>query len=103
MDMNYNGWSYFTSESRRKMERRLLVVKTRGGKDGFFNLFVFCFFKNQKKISKGRFFWFFMVFRILIFSYKFCAQSLKSNGYYFFIIISVFNLHEFTLVLASAA
>jgi len=57
-------------------------------------VFVVDFFKNQKPL-KVEFVWFFngLFFRFLIFSYKFCAQTIIF--YYNFI----FNLHEFTFPL----
>jgi len=65
-------------------------------------LLVFCFlfcFLNQKN-SKSPIFLFLVVFLILFFSYKFCAQTIRLLFLYYNFI---FNLHEFTLPLASAA
>jgi len=55
--------------------------------------------ETESKTSKGRSFWFLMVFWIF-FSYKFCAQTIRLLFLYYNFI---FNLHKFTPHLAFAA
>lgn len=60
--------------------------------------FWFFWFKNQKPRMVE--FLVFMIFFDIIFLYKFCAQSIWLLFLYYNFI---FNLHEFTLALVSAA